>query len=349
MPPTRRCFRSARTGCSSGLLLAARVCRRAVPCQRIPAAGDPDPVPDPGDRRRSASTCWSAIAARSRLGSAAFMAVGAYARTTSRCIFRGSTCLSCSCSAGCAPPPPAWCSGCRRCASRAITSRSRRWRRSSSSTGCSSASRGSPVTRRRARCRRRRSRIFGLHVRQPGRQLPVLPRRCCVLIALAAKNIVRGRIGRMWMAIRDMDIAAEIIGISPLRAKLSAFAISSFVVGVAGGVVGVRASRLVGAARLLDRPLVRAAVHDRDRRARLDPGRISRRRLHHDVADLPQPAADRARHPAVDRDDLAPRTDDLRRADRVFPDRRAARLARLWAIARRSCGCGRSRIDRRAC
>ena len=54
------------------------------------------------------------------------------------------------------------------------------------------------------------------------------------LIALAAKNIVRGRIGRMWMAIRDMDIAAEIIGISPLRAKLSAFAISSFVIGVAG-------------------------------------------------------------------------------------------------------------------
>jgi branched-chain amino acid transport system permease protein len=54
------------------------------------------------------------------------------------------------------------------------------------------------------------------------------------VIALAAKNIVRGRIGRMWMAIRDMDIAAEIIGISPLRAKLMAFAVSSFFVGIAG-------------------------------------------------------------------------------------------------------------------
>jgi branched-chain amino acid transport system permease protein len=54
------------------------------------------------------------------------------------------------------------------------------------------------------------------------------------LIALAAKNLVRGRFGRMWMAIRDMDIAAEIIGIRPLRAKLSAFAVSSFVVGVSG-------------------------------------------------------------------------------------------------------------------
>src|SRR5262249_33429054 len=55
-----------------------------------------------------------------------------------------------------------------------------------------------------------------------------------IVIALAAKNIVRGRIGRMWMATRDMDIAAEIIGVRPLNAKLSAFAVSSFVVGIAG-------------------------------------------------------------------------------------------------------------------
>jgi len=54
------------------------------------------------------------------------------------------------------------------------------------------------------------------------------------VLALAAKNLVRGRFGRSWMAIRDMDIAAEIIGIRPLGAKLSAFAISSFFVGIAG-------------------------------------------------------------------------------------------------------------------
>ena len=36
------------------------------------------------------------------------------------------------------------------------------------------------------------------------------------------------------MAIRDMDIAAEIIGVNPLRAKLSAFAVSSFFIGIAG-------------------------------------------------------------------------------------------------------------------
>jgi branched-chain amino acid transport system permease protein len=52
--------------------------------------------------------------------------------------------------------------------------------------------------------------------------------------ALIAKNLVRGNIGRQWMAIRDMDIAAELMGIRPLYAKLSAFAISSFVIGVAG-------------------------------------------------------------------------------------------------------------------
>jgi len=50
----------------------------------------------------------------------------------------------------------------------------------------------------------------------------------------AARNLVRGRIGRTWMAIRDMDIAAEIIGVDPLRAKLSAFAVSSFYIGMAG-------------------------------------------------------------------------------------------------------------------
>src|SRR5438105_14605837 len=52
--------------------------------------------------------------------------------------------------------------------------------------------------------------------------------------ALVAKNLVRGRIGRSWMAMRDRDIAAEIIGIRPLRTKLLACGISSFCCGVAG-------------------------------------------------------------------------------------------------------------------
>ncbi len=49
-----------------------------------------------------------------------------------------------------------------------------------------------------------------------------------------ARNLVRGRVGRAWMAIRDMDIAAEIIGVDPLLTKLSAFAVSSFYIGMAG-------------------------------------------------------------------------------------------------------------------
>jgi branched-chain amino acid transport system permease protein len=54
------------------------------------------------------------------------------------------------------------------------------------------------------------------------------------LMALAAKNMVRSSTGRAWMAIRDMDIAAEIIGIRPLATKLLAFAVSSFYIGIAG-------------------------------------------------------------------------------------------------------------------
>jgi branched-chain amino acid transport system permease protein len=59
-----------------------------------------------------------------------------------------------------------------------------------------------------------------------------------VLFAWLAKNLVRGHIGRQWMAIRDMDVAASVIGIRPVSAKLSAFAVSSFIVGVAGALWG---------------------------------------------------------------------------------------------------------------
>ena len=53
-------------------------------------------------------------------------------------------------------------------------------------------------------------------------------------MALAAKNLARSNIGRSWMAVRDMDVAAEVIGIRLMPAKLTAFAISSFYAGVAG-------------------------------------------------------------------------------------------------------------------
>ena len=58
------------------------------------------------------------------------------------------------------------------------------------------------------------------------------------MFALLAKNLVRSAIGREWMAIRDMDVAAAVIGIRPMYAKLSAFAVSSFIIGVAGALWG---------------------------------------------------------------------------------------------------------------
>lgn len=52
-----------------------------------------------------------------------------------------------------------------------------------------------------------------------------------------ASNLVNGRMGRNWMAVRDMEVAAELMGIRLLRAKLLAFAISSFYCGVAGAMM----------------------------------------------------------------------------------------------------------------
>ena len=58
-----------------------------------------------------------------------------------------------------------------------------------------------------------------------------------VAITWLVKNLIRGRFGRTWMMIRDMDIAAELIGVRPLNAKLSAFAVSSYICGVAGAML----------------------------------------------------------------------------------------------------------------
>jgi branched-chain amino acid transport system permease protein len=54
------------------------------------------------------------------------------------------------------------------------------------------------------------------------------------LLTIVSINLTRGRIGRMWKAVRDMDIAAELVGINLLKSKLLAFAVSSYIVGIAG-------------------------------------------------------------------------------------------------------------------
>src|SRR5712675_1195843 len=58
-----------------------------------------------------------------------------------------------------------------------------------------------------------------------------------VIMTWVASNLVRGRFGRMWMAVRDMDIAAELMGIRLFHTKLIAFAVSSFYCGVAGALM----------------------------------------------------------------------------------------------------------------
>ncbi|HSI58752.1 MAG TPA: branched-chain amino acid ABC transporter permease [Ideonella sp.] len=79
--------------------------------------------------------------------------------------------------------------------------------------------------------------VLGLPIESPLQKYLFCLVFVCVC-ALLAKNLVRGRIGREWMAMRDMDVAAAVIGIRPVYAKLTAFAVSSFFVGIAGGLWG---------------------------------------------------------------------------------------------------------------
>ena len=76
--------------------------------------------------------------------------------------------------------------------------------------------------------------VFGYPIESPAQKY-VFCLAFLLVFAVLAKNLVRGAIGREWMAIRDMDVAAEVIGIRPVYSKLTAFAVSSFIVGVAGG------------------------------------------------------------------------------------------------------------------
>ena len=75
--------------------------------------------------------------------------------------------------------------------------------------------------------------ILGIDFRSPEMKY-LLTLTVVTVLALLAKNMVRSTTGRQWMAVRDMDVAAEVIGIRLMRTKLQAFAISSFYCGVAG-------------------------------------------------------------------------------------------------------------------
>ncbi|MGB6055401.1 MAG: branched-chain amino acid ABC transporter permease [Burkholderiaceae bacterium] len=75
--------------------------------------------------------------------------------------------------------------------------------------------------------------IFGYPIDTPMTKYLFVLTIVCVM-ALLAKNLVRSSTGRAWMAVRDMDVAAEVIGIPLMKTKLLAFAVSSFFCGVAG-------------------------------------------------------------------------------------------------------------------
>ncbi len=78
--------------------------------------------------------------------------------------------------------------------------------------------------------------IFGFSLDTPVRKYYLV---LCIMVLFMTigKNLVRGQLGRNWMAIRDVDFAAEIIGVNLYRDKLVAFAVSTFYAGVAGALI----------------------------------------------------------------------------------------------------------------
>jgi branched-chain amino acid transport system permease protein len=78
-----------------------------------------------------------------------------------------------------------------------------------------------------------RMEIFGFAFDTPATKY-LLTLAVVTVLALAAKNLMRSETGRAFMAVRDMDVAASVIGIPMMKTKLLAFAISSFYCGVAG-------------------------------------------------------------------------------------------------------------------
>ncbi|MFZ6749335.1 branched-chain amino acid ABC transporter permease [Undibacterium sp. Ren11W] len=75
--------------------------------------------------------------------------------------------------------------------------------------------------------------IWGYSINTPVKKYLLTLSIVCVM-AVLAKNMVRSNVGRSWMAVRDMDVAAEVIGFRLMRTKLLAFAVSSFYCGIAG-------------------------------------------------------------------------------------------------------------------
>ena len=79
--------------------------------------------------------------------------------------------------------------------------------------------------------------VFGIELNNDTRMYGLIA-SCAALLLVAARNLFRTRIGRAFIAIRDKDISAEVLGIDLFRYKLTSFAIGSFYAGVAGALLG---------------------------------------------------------------------------------------------------------------
>ncbi len=186
---TSRSSRSCRTASSSALLLAFAFVVVPLHGERLPVPRHPDPVPDPVAGRASALNILVGYCGQISLGTAAFMAVGAYARLQLHRAHAGHAADSRA-----DPGRPvrdglsASLFGLPSLRIKACTWRWRRWRRSSSPTGCSCASSGSPTTRPRARSRRRTWRSSAWRIDTPVEQVPVLPGRAGGVFALAGQE-----------------------------------------------------------------------------------------------------------------------------------------------------------------
>ena len=82
-----------------------------------------------------------------------------------------------------------------------------------------------------------RARLFGFELVGDRRNFYLIF-VCAFLAALGARNLARTYIGRAFVAVRERDFSAELLGVNLLRTKLLAFAIGAFYAGVAGGLLG---------------------------------------------------------------------------------------------------------------
>ncbi len=142
-------------------------------------------------------------------------------------------------------------------------------------------------------------------------------------MALLAKNMIRSNVGRSWMAVRDMDMAAEVIGFRLMRTKLLAFRRQLVLLRRGRRPVCVCLPGHGGAGSVQPGPVLPHPVHDHHRRRRLHSRLLPGRGLHRAAARLPE--HHRAWPGIADQRGLEPGTDGVRRADHLLPDRRTTR------------------------